>query len=339
MISFAHPWFLLLIPAVMFGAWLMARRKRPTVKTACVIPFCRIGKKRKWHLTAAETALVICGLLLAVAIARPRKPEGSRTIRAQGVDIILALDMSGSMECFDKPQDMSENEFVRRISENRELNRIESAKEEIRKFIQSRPNDRIGLIGFADMAYSFVPPTADHKLLLDKLAELQPGDLGDATGIASPIGTAVKQLQNAPSPRRVLVLFTDGSNTAVNQVTPLEAARAAGELKVIIHTVGIGSERSFFIDPRSGQIFPMRSDRDEPLLRELAAAAGGNYYAAADAAGMKKVMDGIDQLEKTGNENRELVSYREFAPQMVLAAGAVILIALFFTAVGRTTLP
>jgi Ca-activated chloride channel family protein len=189
------------------------------------------------------------------------------------------------------------------------------------------------------MAYSFVPPTADHKLLLNKLDGLEPGDLGDATGIASPIGTAVKQLQNAPSPRRVLVLFTDGSNTAVNQVTPLEAARAAGELNVIIHTVGIGSDKSFFMDPRSGQIFPMRSDRDEPLLRELAAAAGGNYYAAADAAGMKKVMAEIDQLEKTGNESREFVTYREFAPQLVLAAGALILAALFFSAVGRTTLP
>jgi Ca-activated chloride channel family protein len=83
----------------------------------------------------------------------------------------------------------------------------------------------------------------------------------------------------------------------------------------------------------------MRSDRDEPLLRELAAAAGGNYYAAADAAGMKKVMAEIDQLEKTGNESREFVTYREFAPQLVLAAGALILAALFFSAVGRTTLP
>lgn len=339
MITFAYPWFFLLIPLILLlGAWMMFRKKA-ALKIPSALPFERAGAVRRFHLNILEAALLPALLILTAALARPRVENSRQIVQGEGVDIIIALDMSGSMAAYDCPADVPPRQFVSGIRNGTSLNRLETAKEEIRKFILKRPNDRIGLIGFADMAYSFVPPTADHKLLLDKLAELQPGDLGDATGIASPIGTAVKQLQNAPSPRRVLVLFTDGSNTAVNQVTPLEAARAAGELKVIIHTVGIGSERSFFIDPRSGQIFPMRSDRDEPLLRELAAAAGGNYYAAADAAGMKKVMDGIDQLEKTGNENLELVSYREFAPQMVLAAGAVILIALFFTAVGRTTLP
>jgi Ca-activated chloride channel family protein len=323
---------------LLLGVWLM-RRKKAALKIPSALPFERAGAVRRFHLNIMETAVIAGSLILTAALARPRMENSRRIVQGEGVDMIIALDMSGSMAAYDCPADVPSRQFVSGIRRGISPNRLKTAKEEIRKFILKRPNDRIGLIGFADMAYSFVPPTADHKLLLNKLDGLEPGDLGDATGIASPIGTAVKQLQNAPSPRRVLVLFTDGSNTAVNQVTPLEAARAAGELDVIIHTVGIGSDKSFFMDPRSGQIFPMRSDRDEPLLRELAAAAGGNYYAAADAAGMKKVMAEIDQLEKTGNESREFVTYREFAPQLVLAAGALILAALFFSAAGRTTLP
>ncbi|MBR7130421.1 MAG: VWA domain-containing protein [Lentisphaeria bacterium] len=338
MISFAHPWFLLLIPAVMFGAWLMARRKRPTVKTACVIPFCRIGKKRKWHLTAAETALVICGLLLAVAIARPRKPEGSRTIRAQGVDIILALDMSGSMECFDKPQDMSENEFVRKISENRELNRIESAKEEIRKFIQSRPNDRIGLIGFADLAYSFVPPTLDHALLLNRLKSLKTGELGNATGITSPIGTGVRHLQNSPSPRRVLVLFTDGANTAENRISPQDAAKLTKEFNVILHTVGIGGNNSYIID-NFGRLNRVQSQPDTALLQELAKISGGNCYTANDADGMKEVMQQINRLERTSHHAPQPAAYTEYAPMLALAATAVLLLGIIISSSGKLRLP
>ncbi len=339
MITFAHPWFFLLVPLILLlGIWLMFR-KRPALKIPSAIPFIHAGAVRKFQLDILECALLIALLLLAAALARPRMERVKRSLPGEGVDIIIALDMSGSMAAFDCPENVPDRQFVGNIKNGSAVNRLETAKEEIRKFIQKRPSDRIGLIGFADLAYSFVPPTTDHKLLLEKLDGLNPGDLGDGTGIASPIGTAVKQLQNAPSPRRVLVLFTDGSNTAVNQVTPADAARAAKEFDVIIHTVGVGSHRSFLIDPRSGQIFPVRSDRDEKLLNELAAISGGNSYTAADAAGMKKVMEDIDALEKTGHEEKQMISYREFAPHLIICAGAVILLALLWNAVWKTTLP
>ena len=338
MISFAHPWnFLLLIPVFLLG-WLMACRKRPSVKISTVIPLRKTSGKKK-HLTIMETALLIALALTVAALARPRKPEGSRMVRSQGVDIILALDMSGSMECFDRPAGMSEEKFIRQINDSQTLNRLETAKKEIRTFIEARPNDRIGLIGFADLAYSFVPPTLDHALLLERLKTLQAGELGDATGIASPIGSAAGHLKNSTSPRRVLVLFTDGANTAENRVTPQAAAKAAKEFNVIIHTVGIGSENSYAITQPFNRLSRVQSMPDIKLLQELAAESGGNYYAAADAAGMKRVMTEINTLEKTNHSDPQPAAYKEYAPLLALTAVAVIIAALLTSAVLKQRLP
>ena len=127
MITFAHPWnFLLLIPVFLLG-WLMACRKRPSVKISTVIPLKKSAGKKK-RLTIIEIAVLIALILTVTALARPRKPEGTRLVRAQGVDIILALDMSGSMECFDRPSGMSEEKFIRQINDSQTLNRLETAK-------------------------------------------------------------------------------------------------------------------------------------------------------------------------------------------------------------------
>ncbi len=338
MITFAYPWlFLLLIPVFLLG-WLMACRKRPSVKISTVIPLQKSSGKKK-RLTIIEIALLTALILTVAALARPRKPEGSQMVRAQGVDIILALDMSGSMECFDRPAGMSEEKFIRQINDSQTLNRLETAKKEIRSFIEARPNDRIGLIGFADLAYSFVPPTLDHALLLERLKTLQAGELGDATGIASPIGSAAGHLKKSESPRRVLVLFTDGANTAENRVTPQAAAEAAKEFNVIIHTVGIGSENSYAITPPFNRLTRVQSMPDIKLLQELAAISGGNYYAAADAAGMKRVMEEINTLEKTDHSDPQPAAYKEYAPLLSLGAVAVIIAALLISTVMKQHLP
>ena len=204
--------------------------------------------------------------------------------------------------------------------------RLEVAKAEIRRFIMQRPNDRIGLIGFADQAYSFAPPTLDHAWLVDRLDQLEPGMIGDATGIAAPIGSATSRLKNSAAPRRVLVLFTDGANTAENRVTPEQAARLAKEFNVIIHTVGIGSNQAFVIGTGfGGGLVPVRDSFDEPLLRRLAETTGGSYFRAADADGMRQVMDEINRLERTNIEQPRYVEYREYAPLLALAALAVLL--------------
>lgn len=165
--------------------------------------------------------LALC--VLIVALARPRAGNEKFLIRSQGIDIVLAIDLSGSMASYDVPRNItSGRDLVNAIEGGQLKNRLEVAKEEIAKFIAERPNDRIGLIGFADVAYNLAPPTLDHSWLLAHLANLKPGILGEMTGIASPIGTGVSRLKDSDAPRRVLVLFTDG---AIRPATVLRRSR------------------------------------------------------------------------------------------------------------------
>ncbi|MBO5667917.1 MAG: VWA domain-containing protein [Lentisphaeria bacterium] len=337
MISLQYPWALtaLLIPAAILI--IMLYRKRPAVNISTILPVRRSGSVRRRRLAWQEIILLLGMVLLSVALAGPRRPLGSRIIRGEGVDIILALDMSQSMSCYDRPEGMSESKFAENISSGALNNRLESAKNEIRRFIASRPNDRIGLIGFADLAYSFVPPTLDHALLLERLKSLAPGELGNATGIASPIGSAAKRLQNAPSPRRILVLFTDGANTADNRLTPQAAAEAAKEFNVIIHTIGIGSRNTYAI--QYGRLLPVQSDLDTKLLQELSRITGGTFFTAADSEGMKQVMNEINALEKTDHRAPQPDAYREYAPVIALAGAMLLLFGIITSSVIKVHLP
>lgn len=337
MISFQYPWFFTGIAAVILLAIFMGLRKRPAVTVSSVSAVKKTGGQRRFRLTIPEISLLLALTVLFAALARPRKPATSGIIRPPGVDIILALDMSQSMSCYDRPEGVSERKFFENISSNTVGNRLENAKAEIRTFIEARPNDRIGLIGFADLAYSFVPPTLDHALLLERLKDLNPGDLGNATGIASPIGSGAQRLKNAPSPRRVLVLFTDGANTAANRLSPQNAAKAAAKFNVIIHTVGVGSPNSYAI--QYNRILPVQSDLDVKLLKEIAAITGGKYFAAADAAGMKQVMADINALERTDPTAPQVASYHEYAPLLALIAAGIFTLGVMLTAVVKVRLP
>ena len=168
---------------------------------------------------------------------------------------------------------------------------------------------------------------------------MQPGELGDATGIASPIGSAAGHLKKSKSPRRVLVLFTDGANTAQNRVTPQAAAEAAKEFNVVIHTVGIGSENSYAITAPFNQLAAVQSMPDIKLLKEISAITGGNYYAAADADGMKHVMSEINALEKTDHSTPVPAAYKEYAPMIALIAAGIVLLGIVISAVLRQRLP
>ncbi|MCI5779970.1 MAG: VWA domain-containing protein [Lentisphaeria bacterium] len=340
MIQFMHPWFLLLLLLVPAAAAAMGFMPRPSVTVSGVAPF-RAAAKRRRFLSLPQLCVLTALTLTVLALARPRTPEGTRKIRARGVDIVLALDMSGSMESFDRPHGMSEDEFVRKLQSGAIGSRLETAKREIRRFIKERPNDRIGLIGFADLAYSFVPPTLDHALLLERLDSLKAGELGSATGIASPIGSAVRRLKDSASPRRVVVLFTDGENTAENRLTPQAAAETAKEFQVIIHTVGIGGNNAYAVisSPFGRSLSRVGNDLDEKLLRELAAMTGGTYFPAADASGMRRVMTEINRLERTDHTAPQSAVYREHAPALALAAAAVLLFGVFLYALGRPRLP
>ena len=326
MFDFAYPsmlFLLLLIPLLWF--YTVKLRREPSLKVASTAPFA--GKRRSLlaRTPLAVWLLLAAGTLLIFALARPRKGDERVIVRANGIDIIIAIDMSGSMMAMDVPQNIkTSSALFEAIRKREDKNRLDVAKEEIERFIKQRPNDRIGLLGFADLAYSFSAPTLDHKWLIARLEQLQPGMIGDATGIASPIASAVSRLKESKAPRRVLVLFTDGANTAENRLTPEQSANLAKEFNCIIHTVGIGSDNAYVLVQGYG-FQKVQGSFDEKLLSSIASVTGGTYFRAADKAGMQKVMAEINALEKTNIEQPKYVEYKEYAPLLGVLALLLIL--------------
>ena len=337
MIEFAYPWLLLLLLLLpLIGVYCVYRQKQPSITVSTVAPFESVRAARRPGIPL--TCMLLALGVTIVALARPRIGNEKFLIRSQGIDIVLAIDLSGSMAAYDVPPEIrSGRQLVNAIKDGSLKNRLDVAKDEIRKFIEARPNDRIGLVGFAEAAYNLAPPTLDHAWLFSHLKSLEPGVLGDLTGIASALGTGVSRLKDSDAPRRVLVLFTDGANTARNRLTPEQAAELAKKFNVVIHTVGIGSDNA--VGVFGGMIQRQEGSFDEKLLQELANITGGRYFRAADAEGMKQVMEEINRLEKTVVEQPKYTEYREFAPRLALVALALMAFAYLSQCTWRLRLP
>ncbi len=340
MFEFAYPWaWALLLALLPLCYWSAVLRKRPTIVAASVHPF-KSGMKRR--IPPAAWLYFLGALLIVAALARPRFGDERVIIRSQGVDIILALDLSGSMSAIDVPRDITTTAALERALASGKLkNRLDVAKEELAKFVAGRPNDRIGLIGFAPQAYNIAPPTLDHGWIVAQLAYLKPGIIGDSTGIAAPLASAIHRLKDSPAPRRVVVLFTDGANNVDNRITPEQAAELGKESNVTIHTVGIGSDNAYVPAEQFGRkvFLPAEGSFDEASLKAIAAASGGRYFHAADAAGMKEVRKEINALETTTFEHPKYVEYREIAPKLALLALLALLAAFAVENTVRLRLP
>ncbi len=333
MIRFALPWFLLLyIPFIGLVIYAL-KRKNPTIRIPSLNPFKKANPGGSLHVSTGLPFLLyaIATGLLIFALARPQKGIERLKQKAEGIDIMLAIDLSGSMEAIDVPQKFkTEKEVYSALHRGTLKARIDIAKQEIRKFVAKRPNDRIGLIAFAPLPYVACPPTLDHAWLNQHLNNLQAGLIGDATGIAGPIASAVHRLKDSDSKRKVLVLFTDGSNNVDARVSPRQAAKLAKTFDVIIYTVGIGSRNAYVIQnhPFYGKtLHPLGTQFDEKLMKDLAETADGKYYTATDSKGLGKVMEEIDKLEKTTKEQPRYIDYSELGPKLVSIGLVMILIA------------
>jgi Ca-activated chloride channel family protein len=331
-----YPWLLLLfIPyaAILFMGWTL---RAPSIRVPGLAPFRRAagGARRvNWRKLIPFVLFAIGGAAMIVAVAQPR--EGIEEIRskADGIDIMIAVDLSPSMSAIDAPSTVSDAQVATLIQRGSLKNRIDTAKIEIARFIEERPNDRIGLIAFASLPYVMCPPTLDHAFLLANLERLSVGQIGDGTGIASPIASAVKRLKDSEAKSRILVLFTDGSNTVNGQITPRDAGKLADTFDITIYTVGIGSSLaripvSTLFGGVGFQTYP--NEFDETLLKELADMTGGRYYRAADAKGMAQAMNEINKLEKTSVEQPVVVNWRELYPWFCWLALGSVLLGLFF---------
>lgn len=292
--ALAAPAWLLLLLAVPAIAWLRARRGRPVM----VVPFVS-----QWagHDAAARSRLpqmlVVAGVaLLAVALARPQHVGEQRQVTQEGYDIVLAIDLSGSMLAEDYERD------------GERINRLQAIKPIIDAFIARRPSDRIGIVPFGGRAYTLAPLTADHDWLHQQVRRLKVGLIEDGTAVGDALSLAVARLaqpnREADGQRLggFVILLTDGANNA-GAVAPLEAAALADAKGIPVYTIGAGSDGIVpmpVFDPNGRKLGYREtlSDLDEPTMRRIAETTGGQYFRATDADTVDAAFAAIDQERK-----------------------------------------
>jgi Ca-activated chloride channel family protein len=293
-IQFAYPWvlaFLLLLPVL---AVLRGRRgQAPAIEYSGLSLFAGLGRVRKvqsggW-LSALRYFVLFCCI---VALARPQKIDTSTQVQESGIDMMLAIDLSPSMEALDYHKD------------GQDLSRVEVVRETVGSFIQARPNDRIGMVVFSGEAYLMSPLTLDHDWLLQNVDRLHTGAwVGDATAIGSALAVCANRLRDQNSKSKIIVLLTDGANNA-GKITPLAAAEAAHALGIKIYTIGAGSSdvaKFPMHDPFTGRITytTIPVDIDNDALQKIADIGGGKFFRAADYDTLQRVYKEINALETT----------------------------------------
>jgi Ca-activated chloride channel family protein len=259
--------------------------------------------------------------LMILALARPQAGQKETEILSEGVDIVLCLDTSGSMQALDFELD------------GRRVDRLAVVKKVVLDFIQKRKNDRIGMVVFGEQAFTQCPLTLDYGVLMSFLDRLRIGMAGDSTAIGSALATSVKRIKDVPGKSKVVILLTDGRNNT-GRISPQTAAELAKTFGVKVYTIGVGQEGEspFLVDTLFGKRYVYQKvDLDEDTLRKIADTTGGMYFRATDTASLEKIYDQIDQMEKSKVEVKEYTEYEELFPRFVLA-GLLLLLAEFLLA-------
>lgn len=304
MIHFGHPWFLLALLLLPVAAWWRAKRSVTPAFLYSSVQLVK-GVTSLNHTNRGRMLMRMRWLslaLLIIALARPQLPEGDSKIKASGIDIVVALDLSGSMAAEDfqlKGQD---------------VNRLVIEKSVLEEFVDKRPNDRIGLVAFAGQAYIAAPLTLDHDFLLQNLRRLEIGSIEDGTAIGSGLSAALNRLREVKSKSKIVILMTDGVNNA-GKVLPLTAAEAAQTLGIKVYTIGVGTRGIAKVPGRDAfgnlRYFQQKVDIDEETLTEMAKRTGGKYYRADNTETLKKIYAEIDRFERSEADVKKFQRYRE----------------------------
>jgi len=330
---FYSPWLLLLIIPAIILFIIQWRRRPPALVVSSVSHFT--GKEGssspKLGWLRLPLLLEFIGiLLLIVALARPQKGKETITSIKNGIDIAMCLDVSGSMEYFDPENSQSFRSIFDKINEGKLKPRIEVAKEEISRFVDKRPDDRLGLIVFASQPYQLCPLTFDKKLLQDSIQKAQIKMLGvyynSGTGIAAPLATAIHRLKDSPAKRRVIILFTDGANNVDQKLTPVQAAELAAEFNITIYTVGIGSPSAVRVKTFRNNVDIKQApyEFDEALMKSLAETTKGKYFHVKSREGFSEVMDEIDKLEKVEIKQPKQMNFKDLFPMLLYSGISLI---------------
>ena len=286
--KFQDPWFLLLFLIIPYLLW--QKKEQLAISYSSLRVLQNIRSMQVSFLSNIPLILRLFTIsLFILALARPQEGQKKTEILSMGVDIMLALDTSGSMQALD---------FIK--NEKRDT-RLAMVKDVVSKFIENRPNDRMGMVVFGSEAYTQCPLTLDQNILQSFLSKLDIGMAGDSTAIGSAIGIAVKRLKDLKSQSKLIILLTDGRNNAGN-LAPLQAAQTAKAFGIKIHTVGIGTsgKAPFLVNSVFGQRYVYQEvDIDEETLKEISKITGGQYFRATNLESLKSIYKQIDQMEKS----------------------------------------
>lgn len=285
---FEDPWFLILFLIIPYLVW--KRKEQATISYSSLEILQNIRAIQVGFLSTIPLVLRLFAIsLFIMALARPQEGQKRTEILSMGVDIMLALDTSGSMKALDF------------IQNDKRDTRLTMVKDVVSKFIENRTNDRMGMVVFGSEAYTQCPLTLDQNILQSFLRKLDIGMAGDSTAIGSAIGIAVKRLKDLKSDSKLIILLTDGRNNAGN-LAPLQAAQTAKAFGIKIHTIGVGTrgKAPFLVNSIFGQRYVYQEvDIDEDTLKEISKITGGQYFRATDLESLKLIYKKIDQMEKS----------------------------------------
>lgn len=290
-LTFVYKWVLWLIPVVFAigGLWwyFLSKKAYPSLKISSTKAFAGHAVPLKARIKQFLPLLRIAALsLLLVAIARPQTSADESKVTTEGIDIVMAIDVSGSM-----------------LSKDFDPNRIEAAKKEAMEFIDARPHDRIGMVIFSAESFTQCPITIDHAVLKDQVSQIKNGLLEDGTAIGMGLATCINRLRDGTAKSKVVILMTDGVNNR-GMIDPLTATEIAMKFGIRVYTIGIGTNGKALtpvaMGPDGKLIFDYAPvEIDEALLKEIAKKTGGQYFRATDNKTLKEVYGQIDKLEKT----------------------------------------
>lgn len=315
-IEFSSPYWLLLLAIIPLMLLYKYYSKRQEIEPMTFSTLESISGLYSWKEKAIKYLPILRYLALAalmLAMARPQQTLKEEVVKAEGIDIILAMDLSSSMLAKDFNPD-----------------RLTVSKEVAAKFVDKRVYDRIGLVVFAGDSFTQTPLTTDHNILKDFLANIECGMLDDGTAIGMGLATATNRLKGSKSKSKVIILLTDGVNNA-GYIKPLTAAEIAKEYDMKIYTIGVGTTGAALtpVNRRNDGKFVFGMSKvniDEKLLSEISKMTGGRYFRATDEAMLNSIYDEIDQLEKTEMEVNVFKRYKDiFRIPLMLAFGLLLL--------------
>ncbi len=289
-ISFEHPWMLLgLLLVPLLAAWWIwrYRKQEAALQHSNISLFDGVKKSLRARLRWLPYALRVVAVgAMVIALARPQSQLSRQEMTVEGIDIVMAMDLSGSM-----------------LAEDFKPNRLEAAKNVAADFIEGRKTDRMGLVVFAGEAFTQVPLTIDHQVLLKQLGNLKSGTMRDGTALGDGLATAINRIKDSEAKSKVIILLTDGVNNQ-GSMDPLSAAEIAAMYNIRLYTIGVGSlgKAPYPFRDQFGRVHYQNIDVeiDEPLMRQMSqATSDGRYFRATNKKALKEIFDQIDEMEKS----------------------------------------